>query len=77
MVKNLPDNAGAKEGTGLIPGSARSHGGGDGNPLLYSCPGKSHGHRSPVGYGPWDRPELDTTKAIEHSTHTSSTNMRL
>ena len=33
MVKNLPDNAGAKEGTGLIPGSARSHGGGDGNPL--------------------------------------------
>ena len=26
--------------------------------------------RSLVGYGPWDRTELDTTKAIEHSTHT-------
>ena len=33
MVKNPPANAGDK---GLIPGSGRSLGGGDGNPLQYS-----------------------------------------
>ena len=37
MVKKLTDKAGAKENTGLIPGSARSPGGGNGNPLRYSC----------------------------------------
>ena len=25
-------------------------------------PGESHGHRSLVGYSPWDCKELDTTK---------------
>ena len=36
MVKNLP----ASEGdAGLIPGSGRSLGGGNGNPLQYSCLG--------------------------------------
>ena len=34
MVKNLPANAGD---VGLIPGSGRSPGGGNGNPLQYSC----------------------------------------
>ena len=34
MVKNLPVNAGD---VGLIPGSGRSPGGGNGNPLQYSC----------------------------------------
>ena len=34
MVKNLAANAGD---AGLIPGSGRSHGGGNGNPLQYSC----------------------------------------
>ena len=33
MVKNLPANAGE---AGSIPGSGRSHGGGNGNPLQYS-----------------------------------------
>ena len=33
-VKNPPDNPGD---TGLIPGSGRSPGGGNGNPLEYSC----------------------------------------
>ena len=35
-VKNLPTNAGD---VGLIPGSGRSPGGGNGNPLQYSCLG--------------------------------------
>ena len=34
MVKNLPADS---RNTGLIPGSGRSPGGGNGNPLQYSC----------------------------------------
>ena len=37
MVKNLPDNAGDLRDLGLIPGSGRFPGGGNGNPLQYSC----------------------------------------
>ena len=37
VVKNLPDNAGDIGAVGLIPGSGRSPGGGNGNPLQYSC----------------------------------------
>ena len=37
VVKNLPANAGDKWDLGLIPGSRRTPGGGNGNPLLYSC----------------------------------------
>ena len=38
MVKNPPANA---EDAGLIPGSGRSPGEGNGNPLQYSCLEKS------------------------------------
>ena len=41
----------------LIPGWGRSPGEGDGNPLQYSCPEKSHGWRSLVGYSPLGRKE--------------------
>ena len=37
MVKNLPDNAGDIRDTTSIAGSGRFPGGGDGNPLQYSC----------------------------------------
>ena len=37
MVKNLPAHAGDTGDVGLIPGSGRSPGGGDGSPLQYSC----------------------------------------
>ena len=37
MVKNLPPNAGEAEEEGLIPGSGRSTGGGNGNLLQCSC----------------------------------------
>ena len=37
VLKNLTANARDAEDTGLIPGSGRSHGGGNGNPLHYSC----------------------------------------
>ena len=39
MVKNLPAEARDVRGSGLIPGSGRSPGGGNGNPLPYSCLG--------------------------------------
>ena len=40
VVKNLPANAGDTGDAGLIPGLARSVGGGNSNPLQYSCLGK-------------------------------------
>ena len=39
VVKNLPASAGDAGGLGLIPGSGRSPGVGNGNPLQYSCLG--------------------------------------
>ena len=41
VVMNLPDNAGGTRDAGSIPGSGRSPGGGNGNPLQYSCLGDS------------------------------------
>ena len=37
VVKNLPANAGDIRDAGSIPGSGRSPGEGNGNPLQYSC----------------------------------------
>ena len=37
MVKNPPANAGGARDVGLIAGSGRSPGEGNGNPLQYSC----------------------------------------
>ena len=39
VVKNPPANARDVRDPGLIPGSGRSPGKGNGNPLLYSCLG--------------------------------------
>ena len=47
MVKNPPDNAGAVGDLGLIPGSGRFPGGGNGNPLQYS------GLENPMDRGAW------------------------
>ena len=53
-------NAGA---TGSIPVLGRSPGGGNGNPLQYSCLENPHGQRSLVGYSPWGHKESDMTEA--------------
>ena len=37
VVKNLPAHVGDIRDAGLIPGSGRSPGEGNGNPLQYSC----------------------------------------
>ena len=60
VVKNLPANAGDKRDVSLIPGSGRSPGGGNGNPVF--LPGKFHGQRNLAGYSPQDHKELDTTE---------------
>ena len=39
VVQNPPVSAGDTGDSGLIPGSGRSPGGGNGNPLQYSCLG--------------------------------------
>ena len=47
----------------LIPGSGRSPGEGNGNPLRI-LPRKSHGQRSLTGYSSWGCKELDTTERL-------------
>ena len=37
LVKNLPANEGDARGVGLVPGSGRYFGEGNGDPLQYSC----------------------------------------
>ena len=48
VVKTPPANAGDARNMGLIPGSGRSHGEGNGNPVFLS--GKFHEKRSLAGY---------------------------
>ena len=58
-VKNPTCNVGDQ---GLILGLGRSPGGGQGNPLQYSCLENPHAQRSLAGYSPWGHTELDTTE---------------
>ena len=44
-----------------IPGSGRFPGGGNGNPLQYSCWENPHGQRSLVGYSLWSHKKSDVT----------------
>ena len=47
QVKSLPANAGDTGDAGLIPGLGRSPGGGNDNPLQYSC------LENPMDRGAW------------------------
>ena len=60
MIKNWPAKRGDIRDVGLIPGSGRSPGGGNGDPLQYSCQVNPmdlsvHGidKISLLGYDPW------------------------
>ena len=57
MVKNLPGNVGDK---GLIPGSGRSPGEENGNPLWYSC------LENPMDGGAW-RATVHGLQRMRHS----------
>ena len=61
MVKNPPANAGDAD-MGLIPRSGRFPGGGNGNPLQYSCWEKFMGRGAWGDHGPWGPKESDTTE---------------
>ena len=58
VVKNPPANSGDM---GSIPGTGRSPGVGNGNPLQYSCQENSM-DSSLAGYSPWRCKELDMTE---------------
>ena len=61
MVKAFAYNAGDP---GLIPGSGRSPGEGNGNPLQYSCLENSMDKQSLVGYRPWGHKQPDMTEQL-------------
>ena len=64
LVKKLPANAGDARDTGLIPGSGRSPGVGNGNLIQYSC------LENPVDKGAWQATVHGVTKSrTQLSTH--------
>ena len=63
VVKNLPASSGGIRDLGLILGSGRFPGGGNGNALLqYSCLENPHGQRSLAGYSPQGCKKSDVTE---------------
>ena len=58
-VKNPPANAGGTGDAGLILGSGRSPGGGNGNPVQYSC------LENPMDRGAW-RATVNRSKRVGH-----------
>lgn len=65
-VKDSICNAGATDAS-LVPGSERSPGGENDNPLQPACLGESCGQRSLAGSSPWGQEELGRTKVTEHA----------
>ena len=57
VVKNPPANVGDSGDMGSIPGSGRSPGGGNGNPLQFSC------LENPMDRGPWWAAAQGVTKS--------------
>ena len=68
MVKNTAANAGDIRDLGSIPGSGRFPGGGNGNPLQYSC------LENPMDRGAWQTSSkgLKESDKTERLTHTHS-----
>ena len=64
VVKNSLASAGDARDMGSTPGSGRSPGEGNGNPLQLFLPGKPHRQRSLVGYSSQDCKESATTKRL-------------
>ena len=72
VVKNLPASAGDLGDVGLIRGSGRSSGGGNGNPLQYSCLENS------MDRGAWRAAVHGVKKnQAQPSTHTHNTRRKM
>ena len=69
MVKNLPANVGDSRDTGSIPGSGKSHGVGNGNPLQYSYLENSL-DRGALQIAIHEVTESDTTECARARAHT-------
>ena len=66
MVKKLPANVGDVKDACSIPGSGRSPGEGNGNPLQHSCLGNPMDKEAE--YSPWGHTESDmVSKHAQHS----------
>ena len=65
VVKNLPLNAGDVREVGFIPGSGRSNGIGNGNPLQYPC------LENPIERGAWQATVHGVT-TVRHDSVTKS-----
>ena len=61
MVKSPPVNARNARDVGLIPGSGRPPGEGNGNPLQYSC------LENPMDRGAWQAMVHGVTKRVGHN----------
>ena len=67
-LRNLSALKETKEKLGLIPGSRRSSGEGNGSPLQYSCLKNPHAQRSLEGYSPQGCRESDMTQRLSMQT---------
>ena len=72
VVKNPPANARDERDTCSIPGSGRLPGGGNGNPLQFSCLENSMGKGAWEGYRLWGCNESDMIESATLSTLTLS-----
>ena len=68
---NPPANAGDAGDTGSVSGSGRFPGGGNGNPLQYSCLG------NPTDRGAWRATVRGVTKESDMTEHTRAYNSEL
>ena len=73
VVKNPPAKVGDTRNSSSIPGLGRSHGGGNSNPLQYSC--LENPMDRGAGYSPWGRKEWDTTERRHKRTTTTKGNV--
>ena len=71
MVKNLPANPGDPGDAGSVPGSGRSRGVGNGNPLQYSC------LENPMDRGSWQGAVHGVVKGSDATGHRLNNNRQI
>ena len=77
MVKNYPVNTGDIIDTSLNPVSGTSPGGGNGNPLQYSCLENPVDKRSLAGYSPRGHKASDMTEGLSTTQHSKALRVKI